>query len=83
MKPEKIATVVTALASDAAQHITAQIFGVRTNEIYLFTQNRPIRSVHHGDGWTPETVLGTAFPAMKAHFTPNERSGDVFNWDPF
>lgn len=82
MKPEKIAVVVAALASDEAQDVTAQIFGVRTNEIYLFGQHRPVRTVHAGEGWTPETVLNRALPAMKASFTPNERSGDVFNWDP-
>ena len=82
MKPEKIATVVTALAADAAKSITAQIFGVRANEIYLFSQPRPIRSVHTAQGWTPETVLETAFKAMEAQFVPNERAGDVFSWDP-
>ncbi|RAI04122.1 3-hydroxyacyl-CoA dehydrogenase [Acuticoccus sediminis] len=82
MKPEKIAAVVTALASDRAKDITAQIFGVRANEIYLFSQPRPIRSVHTAEGWTPETVLSTAFAAMAPQFVPNERSGDVFCWDP-
>ncbi|WP_420391484.1 SDR family NAD(P)-dependent oxidoreductase [Acuticoccus sp.] len=82
MKPEKIATVVTALCSDAAKDVTAQIFGVRTNEIYLMSQSRPVRSVHTAEGWTPQSVLDTVFPAMKASFYANDRSGDVFNWDP-
>ena len=82
MKPEKIAAVVTALAADAAQDITAQIFGVRANEICLFSQPRPIRTVHTAQGWTPQSVLTTAFAAMAPQFIPNERSGDVFCWDP-
>src|SRR5947209_17608308 len=36
--PEKIAPFVVALASDAAARVTGQIFGVRNNEIYLFSQ---------------------------------------------
>ena len=46
-----------AAGSDAARHVTGQIFGVRNNEIYLFSQPRPIRTAHTADGWTPETIL--------------------------
>jgi NAD(P)-dependent dehydrogenase (short-subunit alcohol dehydrogenase family) len=80
--PEKIAPFVVALCSDAARDVTGQIFGVRNNEIYLFSQPRPIKSAHRGDGWTPETVLETALPMMRAAFFPLDRSGDVFTWDP-
>ena len=44
--PEKIAPFVTALLSDAGAGVTGQIFGVRNNEIYLFSQPRPIRTAH-------------------------------------
>jgi len=80
--PEKIAPFVVALCSDAAKDVTGQIFGVRNNEIYLFSQPRPIKSAHRGDGWTPETVLETALPMMRPAFSPLDRSGDVFSWDP-
>jgi len=80
--PEKIAPFVVALCSDAAKDVTGQIFGVRNNEIYLFSQPRPIKSAHRGDGWTPETVLETALPMMRPAFFPLDRSGDVFCWDP-
>ena len=46
MGPEKIAPVCAYLLSDAAKDVTGQIFGVRMNEIFLFSQNRPLRSVH-------------------------------------
>ena len=46
------------------------------------SQSRPVRSVHNSDGWTPESVIDTAIPAMKAHFYNLDRSGDVFTWDP-
>lgn len=80
--PEKIAPFVVALCSDAARDVTGQIFGVRNNEIYLFSQPRPIRNAHRGEGWTPETILETALPMLRPAFFPLDRSGDVFSWDP-
>jgi len=80
--PEKIAPFVVALCSDAAQHVTGQIFGVRNNEIYLFSQPRPLRTAHTADGWTPQTVLDRVLPLFENDFYPLHRSGDVFTWDP-
>ncbi|MDB6105794.1 MAG: family oxidoreductase [Gammaproteobacteria bacterium] len=80
--PEKIAPFVVALCSDAARHVSGQIFGVRNNEIYLFSQPRPLRTAHSSDGWTPETVLERVFPLFANDFYPLQRSGDVFTWDP-
>ncbi len=53
MTPEKIAPLAVWLASDRAAGVSGQIFGVRNNELYLFSQPRPVASVHLGDGWTP------------------------------
>lgn len=83
MTPEKIATLAVTLCSDAAKHVTGQIFGVRNNEIFLFTQPRPFRSAHTSEGWTPETVLSRVLPAFEADFYKLDRSADVFSWDPF
>jgi NAD(P)-dependent dehydrogenase (short-subunit alcohol dehydrogenase family) len=80
--PEKIAPFVVALASDAAKHVSGQIFGVRNNEIYLFSQPRPIRTAHAGEGWTPETIIERALPMFQNDLYPLHRSGDVFTWDP-
>jgi len=80
--PERVAPFVVALCADAAVDVTGQIFGVRNNEIFLFSQPRPIRSAHRGEGWTPESVLDTALPMLRAGFYPLDRSGDVFTWDP-
>ena len=66
--PEKIAPFVTALSSDAAAAVTGQIFGVRNNEIYLFSQPRPIRTAHTSDGWTPESVIERVFPMFENDF---------------
>ena len=82
METAKIAPLAVYLASDLAKDVTAQIFGVRANEIFLFSQPRPVRSVHHAEGWTAERIAQQAIPAMRAQFTPLERSQDVFSWDP-
>lgn len=80
--PEKIAPFVVALASDAAANVTGQIFGVRNNEIYLFSQPRPIRTAHTSEGWTPETVIDRVLPMFANDLYPLHRSADLFTWDP-
>jgi NAD(P)-dependent dehydrogenase (short-subunit alcohol dehydrogenase family) len=82
LEPEKIAPFVVALASDAGAAVSGQIFGVRNNEIYLFSQPRPIRTAHTSDGWTPETVAERVFPMFTQDFYPLHRSADIFGWDP-
>jgi NAD(P)-dependent dehydrogenase (short-subunit alcohol dehydrogenase family) len=82
MTPEKIAPLVVYLGSDRADGISGQIFSVRNNEIYLFSQTRPIRTLHRSDGWTPEKLDAQLKGAFAASFTPLDRSGDVFSWDP-
>jgi NAD(P)-dependent dehydrogenase (short-subunit alcohol dehydrogenase family) len=82
MTPEKIAPLVVYLASDRADGITGQIFGVRNNEVFLFSQPRPVRTIHRSDGWTPEKLDQQLKGAFGPSLTPLERSGDVFSWDP-
>ena len=82
MTPDKIAPLAIFLVSDLAKGVTGQIMAARMHELFLFNQNRPIRSVHSADGWTPQKIADIALPAMKSSFTPNERSADVFSWDP-
>lgn len=55
---------------------------MRNNEIYLFSQSRPIRTAHTSDGWTPESIIDRVFPMFENDFYPLHRSGDVFTWDP-
>jgi NAD(P)-dependent dehydrogenase (short-subunit alcohol dehydrogenase family) len=82
MTPEKIAPLAVFLCSDAASGITGQILSVRNNEIYLFNQPRPVKTIGRADGWTPEQIATELNPAFASLFTPLERSEDVFNWDP-
>ncbi|MCR4265285.1 SDR family NAD(P)-dependent oxidoreductase [Nitratireductor sp. ZSWI3] len=82
MTPETNAPLVVFLASAAAEGVTAQIFAARLNELFLFSQTRPVRSVHSADGWTPGLIAELALPALRPAFAAVERSGDVFAWDP-
>src|SRR6202011_822625 len=82
MSTEKIAPMAVFLASDLAAGVSGQIFAVRRNEIFLMSQPRPLRSIHRGECWTPQTSAEHAIPALKGSFYPLERSGDVFSWDP-
>jgi NAD(P)-dependent dehydrogenase (short-subunit alcohol dehydrogenase family) len=82
LKPERVAPMVVALASDAGRKTTGQIFGVRNNEIYLFSQPRPIRTAHTADGWTPETIVERVLSAFAPSYFPLDRSNEVFTWDP-
>ncbi len=82
MTPDKIAAMVVFLAGDAAVEVSGQIFAVRGNEIFLMSQPRPIRSVHRGEGWTPETIAKHALPALQADLYALDVSADVFSWDP-
>ena len=82
MTPDKNAPMAVYLASDAAKDVTGQVFATRYNEIVLMSQSRPVRSVHRGEGWTPELIAEHGAPALRASMLPLDRSQDVFSWDP-
>ena len=80
---EKNAPLVVFLASDAAKDVTGQVFYSRNNELILFNQMRPARSIHMSGGWTPEAIAEHMLPALKPSFYPLERTRDVFkSWLP-
>ena len=84
MQPDRIAPLACALISDAGKDISGQIFSVRGNEIFLFSQPRPIRGAHIGtqEGITTQAVIERVFPMFKPSMYPLERSIDIFAWDP-
>jgi NAD(P)-dependent dehydrogenase (short-subunit alcohol dehydrogenase family) len=80
-RPDQIAPLAVFLCSDAAKEVSGQIFGARGNEIYLYNQPRPMRTMRDGEGWTPARIAKIVLPALKSGFTPLERSRQVFTWD--
>ena len=83
MSADKIAPMVAFLASDAAKGVTNQIFGVRKNELMVFNKMRPIRTMQKSEGWTAQSIADEFLPAVKGSLAnPNERSPDVFGYDP-
>ena len=80
--PAHVAPVVTYLCSEAASKVSGNIFGVRGNEIYLMTQPRPVRTLHKGDGWTPQALAETLEPALRQDLYGLESTGEVYAWDP-
>lgn len=82
MSTDKIAPMVAALLSDAAADVSGQIFGVRKNEIFLFSKPRPIKTMQRSDGWSPDSIATELLPAMKSVMSPLERSADIWPYDP-
>ena len=81
-RPDQIAPLALFLASDAAREVNGQIIGLRGTEIYLYSQHRPVRTLHRSEGWTLESLQEQMLGAWKPSFVPLERTRDVFKWDP-
>lgn len=82
MGTEKIAPMVVFLLSEAAKDVTGQIFSVRKNEIILFSQPRPLRSMHKSDGWTPEAIAEEFLPSVEGSFYELDRTRDILGYPP-
>jgi len=81
MTAAKVGPLAVFLLADAARDVSGQIFGARGNEIMMMSQPRPVRSIHRGDGWTPETVRDYVLGALRPSLCPLESTMDVFNTD--
>ncbi|MES2035366.1 MAG: SDR family NAD(P)-dependent oxidoreductase [Pseudomonadota bacterium] len=82
MRADQVAQLTIALASPEATAVNGQIFGVRGNEVILFSQPRPVRNMANTEGWTPRSLLDVALPAMKNSFFDTGASASVFPYDP-
>ncbi len=82
MRADQVAQLAVALCADGAKDVSGQVFAVRGNEVFLFNQPRPVRGMAKVEGWTPETLIDHALPAMRANFTDLGASMNVFPWDP-
>ncbi len=82
LSPAHIAPLAVYLASDEARDVSGQVFGVRGKEIMLFCHMRPIRTIHHAEGWTPQHLTEIFPGTLRHHLVPLETSGQYFNYDP-
>ena len=82
MRADQVAQLAVALASPESKDVNGQIFGVRGNEVVLFNQPRPVRSLAKVEGWDPSSLLEVCLPAMKNDFTDLGATSAVFPYDP-
>jgi NAD(P)-dependent dehydrogenase (short-subunit alcohol dehydrogenase family) len=82
MRSDQVAQLAVALAAPGAAKVTGQIFSARGNEIALFSQPRPVNRMTLAEGWSPQSILDTAIPAMEGDFEDLGPSASVFNYDP-
>lgn len=82
MRADQVANFAVALCAPAAKDISGQIFAVRGNEVFLFSQPRPIRGIARIEGWTPEAVLNHALPAFRGSLEDLGNTASVFGWEP-
>jgi NAD(P)-dependent dehydrogenase (short-subunit alcohol dehydrogenase family) len=82
MRADQVAQLAIALASPEAKDVSGQVFAVRGNEVVLFDQPRPVKSLARMEGWTPRSLIDQAIPAMKADFTDLGATSSVFPYDP-
>ena len=81
MKPEKIAPLVAYLISDDAKDVSGQVFGVRNNEIFLYSRPTILRAMQMSDGWTPETCASILMPSLRPSFHPLKKTSDIIKWE--
>jgi len=82
MRADQVAQLAVALCADGAKETTGQIFAVRGNEVFLFNQPRPVRGLARLEGWTPQSLIEQALPALKGNYTDAGASASVFLYDP-
>ena len=76
IRADQPARLAVALVSEAAKSVSGQIFGASGENIILYSQPRPIVTLHKDEGWTPESIIKDALPQMKEKEVPlGQRAG--------
>ena len=72
--PVRPAELAAALMSDAAKHISGQIFGAGGYNLSIYSQPRPIETYAREGGWDAEGIVADFFPRAEKDFTPLGRA---------
>jgi len=81
MRADQVAEFAVALCAPGAD-ISGQIYAVRGDEILLFSQPRPIRSVSRIGGWDVNSILEAGLPSLKPSNIELCVPAAVFPYDP-
>jgi NAD(P)-dependent dehydrogenase (short-subunit alcohol dehydrogenase family) len=71
--PIRPAELTVALMTDAAKHISGQIFGAGGYNLSVFSQPRPIETYSREGGWDVAAILKDFFPRAEKLYTSLER----------
>ena len=72
--PVRPAELAVALMSEAAKHISGQIFGAAGYNLSIFSQPRPIKTYAREGGWDAEGIVKDFFPRAEPDFTALDRT---------
>jgi len=81
MRADQVGQFAVALCAPGAD-ISGQIFAVRGDEILLFSQPRPIRSISRIGGWDLSAILEAGLPSLKPSAVDLGVASSVFPYDP-
>lgn len=81
-QPDQMGPLIVFLASDKAPGVNGQVIGARGNELYLYSQYRPVRMISAAEPWTAEMLAETLSATFGPSLPPLERITDVFRWSP-
>jgi NAD(P)-dependent dehydrogenase (short-subunit alcohol dehydrogenase family) len=70
VRADQPAKLSVALCADGAKDVSGQFFGSRGDDLILYSQPRPIMTLHKDEGWTPESIIREALPQLKEKAIP-------------
>ena len=81
MRSDQVAQFAMALCAPNLQ-VSGQIFAVRGDEVLLFSQPRPIRSISRIGGWDVGSLLEFGLPSLAPSLVDMGVAATVFPYDP-